>query len=160
MLPLFILASVAASSPLAQPGLQPLASFVGHCWRGAAPGGAGIDTHCFEAVYGGEHIRDRHTVVVGGKTVYAGEAVYSVEDGKIAFTYWNSLGGVGHGTAEATPTEISFAGEMREDPASSTAPMHAVWRLAQAGYEVVWPDGTPHLMRRVEAQPITAATAR
>ena len=160
MLPLFFFASVTAASPLAQPGLQPLARFVGHCWHGEAPGGAGTDTHCFEALYGGEHIRDRHNVDVGGKTVYAGETIYSIENGKIAFTYWNSLGGVGHGTGEATPAEISFAGEMRADPARATAPMQATWRLEPAGYAVVWPDGTPHLMRQVEVQPISAATGR
>jgi hypothetical protein len=149
MIPLLLFASI-TTAPLAQPGLRPLAAFVGHCWRGDAPGGAGTDTHCFEAVYGGQHVRDRHTVAVKGKTVYAGETLYSVEDGKIAFTYWNSLGGVGHGTAEATASAISFAGEMREDPASTETPMHATWRLSPSGYAVVWPDGTPHSMQRVK----------
>jgi hypothetical protein len=149
MFPSLVLALTAAASPSVQPALQPLAPLVGHCWRGDAPGGAGIDTHCFEAVYGGAHIRDRHTVDVGGKTVYAGEAVYSVEKGKIAFTYWNSLGGVGHASAEATPTAVNFVGEMREDPSSELQPMHATWRTLAEGYEVVWPDGTPHIMKRV-----------
>ena len=150
MIPLLFLAAASTGPTLAQPALQPLAPFVGHCWRGDAPGGAGTDTHCFEAVYGGEHIRDRHKVEVSGKTVYAGETLYSVENGKIAFTYWNSLGGVGRGTAEPTAAAINFAGEMREDPSSAKTPMHATWRLSASGYDVIWPDGTPHSMRQVE----------
>ena len=150
MIPLFALASIAAAQPLVQPVLRPLAPFVGHCWQGDAPGGAGTDMHCFEALYGGEHVRDRHAVKVGGKTVYAGETLYSVEDGKIGFTYWNSLGGVGHGIATAAADAIDFSGSMRQDPMSAAAPMHATWRLTPAGYDVVWPDGSPHSMRRVD----------
>jgi len=150
MIPMLIVASIATESSLAQPALEPLSTFVGHCWRGDAPGGAGTDTHCFAEVYGGEHVRDRHTVEVDGKTVYAGETLYSVEGGAIAFTYWHSLGGVGHGTAQATASQITFEGEMREDPASAPTPMHATWRRTSDGYEVVWPDGTPHSMRRAD----------
>ena len=77
----------------------------------------GTDVHCFAAVYGGEHVRDRHVVKVGGKTVYAGETLYSVEDGKISFTYWNSLGGVGHGIAQCRGGRDRLpAAQMREDP--------------------------------------------
>src|SRR4029078_7520985 len=98
------------ASTIAQPALSPLAQFAGHCWTGEAPGGAGTDTHCFEAALGGEHIRDRHTVKVHGKIVYAGEALYSVEQGAITFTYWNSLGGVGRGTAQPDGNRIAFSG--------------------------------------------------
>jgi hypothetical protein len=138
------------ASTIAQPALSPLAQFAGHCWTGEAPGGAGTDTHCFEAALGGEHIRDRHTVKVHGKIVYAGEALYSVEQGAITFTYWNSLGGVGRGTAQPDGNRITFSGVMREQPSSAQVPMHAAWIVRAAGYQVVWPDGTPHLMRRVD----------
>jgi hypothetical protein len=150
MIPLLILASIVAQPALAQPVLNPLAPFVGHCWSGDAPGGAGTDTHCFEAAYGGEHVRDRHTVKVDGKAVYAGETIYSVEQGAITFTYWNSLGGVGHGTAQQAGDRIAFQGEMREEPSSATEPMHAAWIIGPDGYRVVWPDGTPHLMKRAD----------
>lgn len=150
MIGLLIFASAAGQPPLAQPGLSPLAPFIGHCWSGDAPGGAGTDTHCFEAAYGGEHIRDRHNVQVAGKTVYSGETIYSVEQGAITFTYWNSLGGVGHGTAQQAGDRIAFQGEMREEPSSSTEPMHAAWIVGPDGYRVVWPDGTPHLMKRAD----------
>jgi hypothetical protein len=143
-----VLSFAAATQVLAEPALQPFASFVGHCWSGDAPGGGGTDTHCFEAVYGGQHIRDRHTVVVNGKRVYEGEALYSVEAGAITFTYWNSIGGVGHGSASAAGAEMHFNGQMRPSPSSQAEPMKATWRTVADGYEVIWPDGTPHLMRR------------
>ena len=148
MIALLIFASASAQSALAQPTPGPLAPFVGHCWSGDAPGGAGIDTHCFEAAYGGEHVRDRHNVQVAGRTVYAGEAIYSVEQGAITFTYWNSLGGVGHGTAQQAGDRITFQGQMREEPSSTPQPMHATWIVGADAYQVVWPDGTPHPMKR------------
>jgi hypothetical protein len=150
MIALLIFAFAAAQPPLAQPALSPLAPFVGHCWSGDAPGGAGTDTHCFETAFGGEHIRDRHTVQVSGKTVYAGETIYSVEQGGITFTYWNSLGGVGHGTAQQAGDRIAFQGQMRDEPSSATQPMHATWIIGAENYQVVWPDGTPHLMKRAD----------
>jgi hypothetical protein len=147
---LLALANLAATPTIAEAPLKPLSSFVGHCWRGDAPGGAGTDTHCFDTLYNGRHVRDRHEVTVDGKTVYAGETLYSAEGGGISFTYWNSLGGVGHGKAQATGAEIDFSGEMREDPTTAPTPMHATWRILKSGYEVIWPDGTPHLLRRVD----------
>jgi hypothetical protein len=39
---------------------------------------------------------------------------------------------------------------MREEPSSSTEPMHAAWIVSPDGYRVVWPDGTPHLMKRAD----------
>jgi hypothetical protein len=105
-----------AALALAQPGLRMFEPLVGHCWQGEAPGGAGTDTHCFEAVYGGEHVRDRHTVLVGGNAVYSGETLYSVEGDRVSFTYWNSLGGVGRGNARRKSDAIDFTGSMRQDP--------------------------------------------
>ena len=68
MLSLLIAAAAAStgSTALKQSALNPWSTFVGHCWEGPAPGG-GTDTHCFEAVYGGQHVRDRHEVKVKGK---------------------------------------------------------------------------------------------
>jgi hypothetical protein len=139
-----------AAQTIAEPALRIFAPLVGHCWQGQAPGGAGTDTHCFEAVYGGEHVRDRHTVLVDAKAVYLGETLYSVEGETVSFTYWNSLGGIGRGTVAAQGSEILFSGSMRQEPSSAAAPLHATWRLTSDGYEVVWPDGTPHLMKRVD----------
>jgi hypothetical protein len=83
--------------------LQPLAFLVGHCWRGQLPDG-NEDVHCFESVYGGQHVRDRHEVT-GGAEIYRGETLYSWDGaaGAVAYTYWNSLGGVSRGTMRALP---------------------------------------------------------
>ncbi len=55
--------------------LEPLRFLVGGCWRGEFRNGA-LDTHCFESVYGGRHIRDRHEVK-GPDGLYRGETLYS-----------------------------------------------------------------------------------
>ena len=40
-----------------------------YCFVGPLPGSEGTDRHCFESVYGGQHVRDRHVVTVCGKSV-------------------------------------------------------------------------------------------
>src|SRR4051794_28350633 len=95
----WLLVLAASPAALAEPPLQPLAALIGHCWTGPAPGNAGTDKHCFESVYGGQHVRDRHSVTVNGEEVYAGESVYSAKGPQVIFTYWNSLGGLGAGKA-------------------------------------------------------------
>jgi hypothetical protein len=85
-----ILAAQSAASPVAD--LSAFKPFVGACWR--AEFSATInDTHCFEAMYGGAHVRDRHEVKSDGKIVYAGETIYSADGPNLVFTYVNSLGG-------------------------------------------------------------------
>jgi len=148
---LLALAAAASSQPaLAQAALQPWQSFVGQCWSGPAPGGKAVDTHCFEAVYGGQHVRDRHEVKVGDKVVYAGETLYSVEGQEVTFTYWNSLGGVGRGKASATGAELSFAGEARGSPTGASAGFTASWRKVDGGYEVTDAGRTSSLFKRVD----------
>ena len=133
MIALLILASTVAQPALAQPVLNPLAPFVGHCWSGDAPGGAGTDTHCFEAAYGGQHVRDRHAVKVGGKAVYAGETIYSVEQG----ASHRSLTGTRSAASAMAPRSKPGTGSrstatMREEPSSATEPMHAAGSSVRA----------------------------
>ena len=146
-----LLAAAAASAPtgLKQSALEPWASFVGHCWSGAAPG-KGVDTHCFEAVYGGQHVRDRHEVKVGDKTVYAGETLYSVEGGAVTLTYWNSLGGIGRGRATANGAELTFSGEMRGTPNGASEAFAATWHMVDGAYEVSDAGRTKSLFKRVD----------
>jgi hypothetical protein len=138
---------IAAS--LAQAPLQPWSAFIGHCWSGPAPG-RGVDTHCFESVYGGQHVRDRHEVKVDGKTVYSGETLYSVEGQEVTFTYWNSLGGVGRGKAIAKGAEIDFSGDIRATAASESEHFRASWLKTDGGYEVSDEGRTKSLFKRVE----------
>jgi len=133
-----LLAAVAGTvtTPLAQPPLQPWSALVGHCWVGSAPGNAGTDKHCFESVYGGQHVRDRHAVTVDGREVYAGESIYSAKGPQVIFTYWNSLGGLGTGTAVVSDDEWQFNGTIHATARGAEEPMVAVWKMVPGGYEV------------------------
>lgn len=80
---------------------SPLDAFdflAGSCWQGTYADGS-VDTHCYEWVYGGLHLRDVH-VVRGEKPDYCGETLYSVDGDSngIIFHYVNSLGGVSEGS--------------------------------------------------------------
>src|SRR4051794_15975446 len=105
MIAAFLNLAAASAGLVAQPPLQPWSMLLGHCWTGPAPQDAGVDKHCFDTVYGGQHVRDRHSVTEGGREVYAGETIYSANGPKVIFTYWNSLGGVGTGEAVVSGAE-------------------------------------------------------
>jgi len=148
---LMMIAGLAAAASFAQPPLQPWAALVGHCWTGSAPGGGGTDKHCFESVYGGQHVRDRHSVTEGGREVYAGETIYSAKGSSVIFTYWNSLGGLGTGEAVATNGEMRFTGTIHATATGAEQPMSALWRLVPEGYEVVdEPDAKPRSFKRAD----------
>lgn len=134
---LLALALAAAEAPALRPGLEPIEFLVGHCWRGRFENGT-VDTHCFERVYDGQHVRDRHEVT-GGETIYAGETFYSADpDGGIAFTYFNSLGGVSRGTMRAGPGQLNFGDEEYRGPDGREITLSVHWRpLGEDAYEVV-----------------------
>ena len=145
-----LLIAASAVPAMAQPALQPWASLAGHCWSGPAPGSKAIDTHCFEAVYGGQHLRDRHEVKIGGKTIYAGETLYSVEGAEVTFTYWNSLGGIGRGKATGNGPDLAFSGEARGTPSGRSEAFTATWSIGPDHYEVTDPGRTKALFKRVD----------
>jgi len=145
---IFLLATAPAT--LAEPPLQPWAALIGHCWVGPAPGNAGTDRHCFEAVFGGQHVRDRHSVTFDGKEVYAGESLYSAKGGQVIFTYWNSLGGLGTGHAEAVGKEWRFTGTIHETATSAEEPMTAAWKFVPGGYQVTEGSDPPRLLKRAD----------
>lgn len=136
----FILAAAAASAPPAtslSEGLQPLAFLVGHCWRGEFPGGK-VDTHCYEDVYGGKHIRDRHEVT-GGKQIYKGETIFSwnAKLGQVEYTYWNSLGGVSRGTMVPKDGLLDFGDETYVGSDGKTITIATSWRPGTNSYEAI-----------------------
>ena len=146
-----ILAVAAASaSPIAQSPLHPWATLVGHCWTGPAPGNQGVDRHCFESVYGGQHIRDRHVVTVDGRDVYEGEALYSAKGPQVVFTYWNSLGGLGTGEANLRTDRWNFSGTIHATADGAEQPMTATWTLVPDGYQVTGKDGAARLFKRAD----------
>lgn len=128
----------AAAAPAADP-LLPLAFLVGHCWRGEFKGSGNVDTHCFEPVYGGKHIRDVHEVTEG-KEVYRGETVVSwnAEVNKVEYVYFNSQGGVSKGGMKAEPAALVFDDESHVLPDGKRPTFATLWRAMSAdSYEVV-----------------------
>ena len=131
--------------------------FVGACWR-AQFSATVNDTHCFEAMYGGAHVRDRHEVRSEGKIVYAGETIYSVEGGDIVFTYVNSSGGSGRGKASKAGDLLRFTGSMRGSPEQAPQSIDSEWRIVDRdSYEVrslvkspPEPGGAPLTFTRVK----------
>ena len=119
-----------------EPALAIFATLLGHCWQ-AQVTPTDVDTHCFTDMWNGGHVRDRHTVTHKGKAVYEGETIYSFDGRQIVFTYYNSLGGVGTGTARASGPVITFAGSMQATPKDKPQPMRTEWRLLDEGYDVI-----------------------
>ena len=155
------LALSAQAAPALRQGLEPLAVLVGHCWRGDFGGGR-QDTHCFESVYGGQHVRDRHEVT-GGAAVYRGETLYSWDGaaGAVTFTYWNSAGGVSRGTMRPGEGRLDFGDESYTAPDGRRITISTHWRLDGDSYEAVMrsPE-SPEMNRTVRYSRVGAAPAR
>jgi hypothetical protein len=145
-----LLVMAATASPIAQAPLQPFAPLVGHCFVGPLPGSEGTDRHCFESVYGGQHVRDRHIVTVGGKSVYEGETIYSARGGQVIFTYWNSLGGLGTGSASLNPDLWRFSGTVHGSPDGKEQPIATSWKLGPDGYAVSSAGEHPRPFKRAD----------
>ena len=121
-------AAAAANTPVLRSGLEPLGFLVGHCWRGRFASGE-QDTHCFDAAYGGQHVRDRHEVT-GGAQLYSGETLYSVDGGAVSYTYWNSIGGVSRGSMRPRGDGLDFGTETYRGPNGRQAAITTAWRRA------------------------------
>ncbi|MGZ8311019.1 MAG: SRPBCC family protein [Allosphingosinicella sp.] len=151
--------ALAAEAPAVRAGLEPLAFLAGHCWRGQFATGE-ADTHCFEPVYGGQHVRDRHEVT-GGSAAYRGESLYSVDGGTVTYTYWNSLGGVSRGTMRTEPGRLSFGDETYRGPDGRELRMSTFWRRAgEDAYEAVTESAdSPSMNRTVTYRRMAADVA-
>ena len=139
-----------AAASLAQAPLQPWSALIGHCFAGPAPVAGGNDKHCFESVYGGQHIRDRHVVTQNGRAVYEGESLYSAKGNKVIFTYWNSLGGLGTGGAIVTGERRKFSGTIHATATSAEQPMAATWTMTPDGYQVTEGNEPARLFKRAD----------
>jgi len=120
----------------ATPDLTAFKPFLGSCWR--ADFSATVhDTHCFEPMYGGAHVRDRHEVDENGTILYAGETIYSVDGPDLVFTYFNSLGGVGIGKLGTAGALLGFTGTMRPSPDKPEQQIDSEWKIVDVDhYEV------------------------
>ncbi|HYD38136.1 MAG TPA: SRPBCC family protein [Allosphingosinicella sp.] len=131
-----------ASPPPLRAEFEPLRFLVGHCWRGEFKDGS-VDTHCFEGVYGGRHVRDRHEVK-GPKGIYRGETLYSWNGAarQVEYTYWNSSGGVSRGTMAAKAEGLDFGNETYTAPDGRKLSISTLWRrVGDGAYESVSTSG-------------------
>ena len=118
----------AAPATAADDPLGPMAFLVGSCWKGAfTADGKVTDTHCFEAVYGGRFIRDRH-IVEGAPGPYSGETLYRWDAGArvIRYAYDASDGGHSDGTARAVEGGLRFE-DRYTGPDGQPLVMRASW---------------------------------
>lgn len=106
-LPLLALAD-GATAP-ADP-LKPLAFLAGHCWKGTFPGQAQTDEHCFEWLYDGRFLRDRHIVRGDGHADYLGETTYywDATQGQIQYLYIENQGGFSKGGVSPAADGLMF----------------------------------------------------
>ena len=114
-LPLLVaVPAIALGQPVASSSnhFQAQAFLAGHCWKGTFPDGKQVDEHCFEWVYGGQYLRDRHTVV-GGPSPYGGETIYYFDSGSklVRYLYINALGGNSQGTVTVKDGSLIFPEE-------------------------------------------------
>jgi uncharacterized protein YndB with AHSA1/START domain len=130
--------------------LEPLRFLLGHCWSGEFKGGA-VDTHCFESAYGGQHVRDRHEVK-GPDAPYRGETLYSWDGSakRVAYTYWNSSGGVSRGTMTARAGDLDFGDQVYAGADGREMKISTTWRKVGAdAYETVSRSGADPTGSRV-----------
>jgi hypothetical protein len=139
MLYIMLAAAAAVSTPQLSGSLAPLEFLIGHCWRGEFSKTGQQDTHCFEPVYGGVHVRDRHKVT-GKPDVYRGESLYSWNPDRrtIEYTYWNSAGGISRGGMTSAADRLVFDNEEHLRADGSRVTYSTFWRRVGAdAFEVV-----------------------
>ncbi len=119
--------------------LSALQFLVGFCWQGPFPDEAHLDTHCYEPVFDGLHLRDRHKVT-GGNEIYRGETIFSWSDStnEVSYIYWNSYGNVTRGTALPGESGISFPDETYTSPDGIEYKIVSSWEnISDDSYESV-----------------------
>lgn len=114
MLALLLPIPAARAEPPAH--FAPQAFLAGHCWKGAFPDGKRTDEHCYEWVYGGKFLRDRHTVT-GSGAPYAGETIYywDAPTRQVSYIYFNNEGGHSNGTVSVRDGALFFPEEKYSD---------------------------------------------
>jgi hypothetical protein len=141
MIAMLMMASAAAAQSELRQEIAPLGFLVGHCWRGKFEARAENDTHCFDSIYGGQHVRDRHEVKnAKGEVVYAGETLYSWngKTRRMEYTYVSSDGAVSHGSLEPKDGALDFGDETYHGPDGKELKISTLLRKAgEAAYETV-----------------------
>ena len=111
-----LLAGHALGEPRPAPYLEAQAFLAGSCWKGTFPDGKRTDEHCFEWIYGGQYLRDRH-VVAGGPSPYGGETIYFFDASSktVQYLYINTLGGASRGSVAVRDGALVFPEDKYSD---------------------------------------------
>jgi len=117
--------------------LQPMAFLAGSCWKGAFADGQTTDEHCFDWMYEGRFLRDRHVVKAPSKPDYVGETIYywEPEAKQIQYLYVENFGGVSRGTAEAAADGMVFPATRYSDGKMAMTYRSRWTRIDAASYE-------------------------
>lgn len=132
---LLALPLAAQAEPQAQ--LKPMSFLAGHCWKATFPDGKQTDEHCFEWMYGGHYLRDRHTVKAPGQPDYQGETLYYWDPAAkaVSYLYVENHGGLSRGTAELQADKFVFP-EAKYMDGEQVLPYRAQWtRKGDDAYE-------------------------
>jgi len=111
--------------------LQPMAFLVGHCWSAPVADGKQVDTHCFEQMHGGRHLRDRHEVKdAAGKVVYGGETIYgwNGKTKRVEYAYFSSDGAVSYGSMTPKDGALDFGHEVYAGTDGKEIKISTLWR--------------------------------
>lgn len=137
------LAGLASAGP--PEALKPMAFLAGHCWKGTFPDGKKSDEHCFAWMFGGQVLRDTHTVRAADQPVFTGETTYYVDTAgkRVAFLYIESTGGFSTGSVENGPEALLFP-DGRYTSDGETMTYRARWtRQGDQAYEAWSEAQTP-----------------
>jgi len=140
--------------------LKPMSFLAGHCWKGSFPEGQKTDEHCFAWMYGGQVLRDTHTVREPGKPDYVGETTYYVDSAarRVEYLYVENAGGSSRGRVEGSADALVFP-DGRYTGDGQTMTYRARWtRQGDQAYEAWSEAQTPKgwatmfrlVMRRVD----------
>ena len=105
---LLLSAGLAQAEPIE--ALKPMAFWAGHCWKGEFAGRPQTDEHCFQWMYGGQALRDVHTVRTPGQPDYVGETIYYYDSAarQVQYLYVENGGGISRGTMTPNASGLSF----------------------------------------------------
>ena len=136
-----MLAAAQAGALSAPPA--PLQFLAGQCWQEPIGDGSQTDRHCFEPMYGGKHLRDRHVVTnAKGEVTYEGETIYAFngKTRRIEYAYFSSDGGVSYGGVTATDggQSLDFGDETFAGPDGRELKLSTEWRrVGDDAYEAI-----------------------
>jgi hypothetical protein len=104
--------------------------FVGHCWNGVFSDEQSTDVQCFRSVYGGHFVRSNHQVE-GALGPYGGETIFSWDaaNSQINYTYWDTNGGISHGTMMPTISGLSAPDEFYDGADGHQMTIASRWEI-------------------------------